>query len=118
MSFAQHDNIRARRGEAPLRPYKSNHARILFAFVILIVLALTTSQTIAPASAQTGGGYDLTWNTIDGGGGMFSTGGPYSLGGTIGQPDAGTMSGGAYTLSGGFWGIADLFRLFLPLIEK
>ena len=33
--------------------------------------------------------YDLGWFTIDGGGGMFSTGGGYELGGTIGQPDAG-----------------------------
>ena len=46
------------------------------------------------ASAQTGGGYDLTWNSIDGGGATFSTGGGYSLGGTIGQADAGAASGG------------------------
>jgi len=25
------------------------------------------------------------------------------LGGTIGQPDEGTLTGGAFTLSGGFW---------------
>ena len=25
--------------------------------------------------------------------------------GTIGQPDAGSMSGGNYTLQGGFWGV-------------
>jgi hypothetical protein len=29
----------------------------------------------------------------------------YSLSGTIGQPDAGQMSGGNYTLTGGFWSI-------------
>ena len=29
----------------------------------------------------------------------------YSVSGTIGQPDAGVMSGGAYSLVGGFWGI-------------
>ncbi len=110
--------FRARRGEAALRPYKNRRVRILLALVILILIALTASQTFAPASAQSGGGYDLTWNTMDGGGGMFSIGGTYQLGGTIGQPDAGTLSGGAYTLRGGFWGIADLFRLFLPLIEK
>lgn len=38
------------------------------------------------------------------GGGGTSTGGVYAVTGTIGQPDAGTMSGGTYTLSGGFWG--------------
>ena len=31
-------------------------------------------------------------------------GGVYSLSGIIGQPDAGAMSGGQYTLEGGFWG--------------
>lgn len=68
------------------------------------------------ALAQTGGGYDLTWSTIDGGGGT-SNGGAYTLGGTIGQPDAGTLSGGTYTLIGGFWNDAlQLLRLYLPVI--
>ncbi len=48
--------------------------------------------------------YSIDWFTIDGGGGT-STGGTYTVTGTIGQPDAGRMSGGAYTLEGGFWGI-------------
>ncbi len=48
------------------------------------------------------GDYEITWHTIDGGGGT-STGGPYTLTGTIGQPDAGEMGGGDYQLSGGFW---------------
>ena len=30
------------------------------------------------------------------------------MSGTIGQPDAGTMSGGTYSLAGGFWGVAAL----------
>ncbi len=47
--------------------------------------------------------YDLTWHTIDGGGAMRSTGGDFELSGTIGQPDAGAMSGGNFTLTGGFW---------------
>jgi hypothetical protein len=47
--------------------------------------------------------YSIDWYTIDGGGGT-STGGVYSVSGTIGQPDAGTMSGGSYSLVGGFWG--------------
>jgi len=50
------------------------------------------------------GQYSMDWSTIAGGGGA-STGGVYSVTGTIGQPDAGTMSGGNYTLQGGFWGI-------------
>jgi hypothetical protein len=46
--------------------------------------------------------YSINWSTIDSGGG-HSSGGPYALAGTIGQPDAATSSGGAYTLHGGFW---------------
>ena len=49
--------------------------------------------------------YSIDWNTIDGGGGT-STGGVYSVRGTIGQPDAsGAMTGGNYSLTGGFWSL-------------
>lgn len=54
-------------------------------------------------AAQLGPDYDLSWHTIDGGGVMFSTGGDFELSGTIGQPDAGTLTSGEYTLTGGFW---------------
>jgi hypothetical protein len=50
------------------------------------------------------GQYSIDWSTIDGGGGT-STGGVYQVSGTIGQPDAGKMSGGNYTIDGGFWGL-------------
>jgi hypothetical protein len=54
---------------------------------------------VAPAHA-----YDaLTWYTLDGGGVIGSTGGAYRLSGTAGQPDAGSHSGAAYGLRGGFW---------------
>lgn len=59
------------------------------------------------ALAQTGGGYDLTWSTVDGGGQMFSTGGGYEMGATIGQADANSfaapLAGSGYELTGGFW---------------
>jgi hypothetical protein len=58
------------------------------------------------AGAQT---YDLSWYTIAGGGGSSAGTNTnsvvYSVSGTIGQSDAGTMAGGAYSLTGGFWGI-------------
>jgi len=71
------------------------------------------------AQAQSGGGYDLSWSTIDGGA-TFSSGGSYSLGGTIGQADAEAMlSGGSYTLSGGFWGSGLIpYGLYLPLVLR
>src|SRR5439155_18754586 len=37
------------------------------------------------------------------GGGGTSSGGNYTLAGTIGQPAAGTLEGGSYQLVGGFW---------------
>jgi hypothetical protein len=59
-----------------------------------------------PAAAQSGGGYDLTWNVIAGGGGKVRDGtGLYSLRGTIGQSAPGVLTGGDFTLTGGFWAI-------------
>lgn len=58
------------------------------------------------ANAQSGGGYDLTWWTIDSGGVTFATGGGFELGGTAGQPDAtrlNELAGGAFRMTGGFW---------------
>src|SRR5437016_6627368 len=65
---------------------------------IAFLLLVTTGAAV---KAQN---YSIDWFTIDGGGGT-STGGVYSVNGTIGQPDAGKMSGGNFTLDGGFWGI-------------
>ncbi len=49
--------------------------------------------------------YSIGWYKIAGGGGV-SSGGQYSLQGTIGQAEAGaTMSGGAFSLTGGFWSL-------------
>ncbi len=65
----------------------------------LLILALLLSAS--GASAQ----YSIDWFTIDGGGGT-STGGVYSVSGTIGQPDAGgPMTNGQYSVTGGFWAL-------------
>ncbi len=47
-------------------------------------------------------GFDLSWFTIDSGGGVSSAG-AFEVSGTIGQPDAGMMSGGSFELAGGYW---------------
>ena len=55
----------------------------------------------APSLGQSD--FSIPWHTIDCGGGT-SSGGPFSLSGTIGQHDAApVMSGGAFALTGGFW---------------
>ena len=49
--------------------------------------------------------YSIDWYKIAGGGGT-STGGVYAVSGTIGQHDAGgPMTGGNYSLTGGFWSL-------------
>jgi hypothetical protein len=86
--------------------------------VILLLLALIALLLASVARAQSGGGYDLTWSTVDGGGATWSAGGGYALGGTVGQPDAGVLSGGGYTLAGGFWGGAARYGVYLPLVLR
>jgi hypothetical protein len=78
-------------------------------------LALLLAATFA-SHAQN---YSIDWHKVAGGGGT-STGGVYSVSGTVGQPDAGSMSGGNYSLSGGFWSLfaiqttgAPSLRIFL-----
>jgi len=73
---------------------KTYRPHLLFCFLL--------STFCFPALGQ----YSIDWFTIDGGGGGTSTGGVYSVSGTIGQPDAGlAMSGGNFSLTGGFWSL-------------
>ena len=66
-----------------------------------ILLLLASLSSIAGLAQS----YSIDWHTIDGGGGT-STGGVHQVSGTIGQPDAGpTMSGGNYSVDGGFWSL-------------
>lgn len=72
--------------------------RIPLCFALLACLALAP-----PAGAQSGGGFDLSWNTVAGGGAMLSAGGGFDVSGTIGQSLAATSTGADFTLFGGFW---------------
>ena len=55
------------------------------------------------ARAQSGGDYVVTRSVVGGGSSLLSGGG-YMLGSTTGQSALGTVYGGNYALSGGFWG--------------
>ena len=58
------------------------------------------------AGAQT----NVGWQTMDGGGGT-STGGMYTLEGTIGQPDGSeAVQGGAFAVQSGFWALVELVQ--------
>jgi hypothetical protein len=55
--------------------------------------------------------YTVDWYKVAGGGGT-STGGVYSVSGTIGQPDASAaMSGGQYSVTGGFWSLINVVQM-------
>jgi hypothetical protein len=87
----------------------------LFIAGLLVLLALA----IVPVLAETAATYDLTWWTVDSGGVSGLTAGSYTLSGTAGQPDAGSLSAGDYDLAGGFWQVLiKEIKSFLPLIKK
>lgn len=88
------------------------------------VLAAPVALALAAAAAVLAqlAGYELSWNRIAGGGLTTTTGGTDELGGTAGQTEAGLLSGGSFTLSGGFWGgagaLAGQTRVYVPLAVK
>jgi hypothetical protein len=84
-----------------------------------VLLGLLPLVLLAAAAV----GYDLSWWSADSGGGMSVTGG-YTLLAIAGQPEAGLMQGGGFSLAGGLLGggaaappIPPL-DLFLPLTLK
>ena len=72
-----------------------NKMKVFFGLIVL--LSASPRLTAQP--------FTIDWYTIDGGGAMNVTGGNYLLSGTIGQPDAGHLTGGNDAVDGGFWGV-------------
>ena len=70
------------------------------------LLGVALLAGLPATEAQT---FNIDWATIDGGGGT-SSGGIFSVSGTIGQPDAGSMTGGSYSLLGGFWSVLEVVQ--------
>jgi hypothetical protein len=102
--FQSRDSKENRDGSFPNRRYESPTQRTPSASsraVLGAALAITALSVRTSALAQTG---SIDWLTLDGGGGA-SAAGAYSISGTVGQPDAGSLRGSRYTLEGGFWGI-------------
>lgn len=82
--------------------------------MLLLVAGLLLVTTIVAAA----GILDLSWWSVDGGGETSMTGGTYALAGSIGQPDAGDLTGANYALHGGFLVGTPSFSLFLPNISN
>lgn len=73
----------------------------------LILFSLLVFALCLPALAQQ---YSIDWYKISGGGGT-STNDQYTISGTIGQHDAGgPMTGGNYSLTGGFWAFLSVIQ--------
>ena len=71
---------------------------------------------LLPTFASHAQSYSIDWHKIAGGGGA-SSGGQYTLNGTIGQPDAGdSMTGDGYSLTGGFWALYAVQTAGAPLL--
>ena len=79
---------------------------------IAAALALTV---VLLAGARAADIIVVDWWSVDGGGSR-SNGGAYVLDGTIGQADAGVLSGGSFTLGGGYWAAAIPRTIHLPMI--
>ena len=90
--------------------------------VWLLALFLLFVVGVVVAYAQVGGGYTLTWWTVDTGGQQAATGGGgYTLRSTIGQPDAdpGASFDEKYTLLSGFWpSTKRVYQLCLPIVRN
>ncbi len=93
--------------------------RLILSCLVTLILALVISGL---AQAQTGGGYDLTWGTVAGGGatGSANTPGSFNLNDTIGQASTGAATGAGYTLTSGLWStiasVATTYHVFLPVL--
>jgi len=74
-----------------------------------MIIKVTIFWSLALLSGQAQN-YSIDWHKIAGGGGT-GTGGTYQVSGTIGQHDAsGSLSGGQYSLTGGFWSLVNVVQ--------
>ena len=81
------------------RRYAGGSALLYFCFLLSVFSFRASGQS-----------YSIDWYKIAGGGGT-STGAAYQVTGTIGQPDAGgAMTGGNYSLTGGFWSLISVVQ--------
>ena len=88
--------------------------------ILLLAVLLVAGAGITIAAGQTGDGYNLEWNVVSSSGSFSSTASPpHSLGGSAGQPGAGgPMTGGAYSLAGGFWTAVQPLTVYIPAVRK
>jgi len=81
------------------------------------LVSTAPADTTATQSAATRDPDDLSWHSIDGGGGTSASGG-LSLTGAIGQPESGLSAGGTQVLTGGLWASGQTSHLFSDSFES
>lgn len=88
--------------------------RLLFT---LLGIGLLCAVPAASTLAQTGSGFDLTWNVMGGGGPgdpLISSG--FSVRSTLGQTVVGAASGSCFNLRHGYWMLDAL--VYLPIVLR
>ncbi len=89
--------------------------RLIHLIVAIFIGVFAVSGVLAQ-----GAGYTLDWFVLAGGG--QSSGGAYTLHGVAGQGTAGALSGGAYSMTGGFLPVETpvqtASQLYLPAIMR
>jgi len=90
------------------------------ALLLLLLCVLASAGAGKVALAQSGGGFDLSWNVASNGGGAMASS-SFQLNGTVGQPGvrAGLATGGSYQVGPGFWyGVGGEHKIYLPLVLR
>ncbi len=72
-------------------------------FILLLLIASAIAVATLGVTQILINAYDLSWTTVDGGGGEIA-GGEYLLIGAIGQPDAGDVENSDTLVEGGYLG--------------
>ena len=95
----------------------------IYLLILIVGLLLMGSVRLTPtAHAQPQATYQLLKSSTGPGG--SGSAGIYDLSSSIGQPAAGEVSAGSYTLGGGFWGggvlvpVQNSFSIYLPLVLR
>ncbi|MBN1868589.1 hypothetical protein JW916_15005 [Candidatus Sumerlaeota bacterium] len=78
-----------------MKKNESRKKRLVLSIVLVLV-----GMFAAALAAQA---LSVAWWNTDGSGAQGLSGGTFTLSGTAGQPDAGILSAGNFTLNGGFW---------------
>ena len=88
----------------------------------LIVLVLVITLLASGVGLSATDSFAVPWWTVDGGGAAPAlSGGTLTLQGTVGQPDAGVLGNGRFSLNGGFWNPSTSNpprQLYLPVVVR